>query len=170
MKKIFFLLFTLVLFISCDERFMSWKDYNEEWIIAQREKLGVDTNVVEVEILPSGVLIEKYHTGYGAIPKPTIDPVTGVSSGVKVKYTGWLVDGTRFDYSDSLGVSFYLSDVIEGWQEAMSRMPQGSHWKIYIPHEKAYGEIGSKGLYGNFSVPPYSTLIFDIDLIDVLNY
>ena len=170
MKKILFLFLVVLMFVGCDELFMSWKDYNEEWLVAQRDKLGVDTNVVEVEILPSGVLIEKYHTGYGAIPKPSIDPVTGVSSGVKVKYTGWLVDGTRFDYTDSLGVSFYLSDVIEGWREAMARMPQGSHWKIYIPHEKAYGETGSKGLYGNFSVPPYSTLIFDIDLIDVLNY
>lgn len=170
MKKILFLLFALVMLVACDERFMSWKDYNEEWIDAQRDKLGADTNVVEVEILPSGVLIEKYHTGYGAIPKPSVDPVAGVSSGVKVKYTGWLVDGTRFDYTDSLGVSFYLSDVIEGWREAMARMPQGSHWKIYIPHEKAYGETGSKGLYGNFSVPPYSTLIFDVDLIEVFNY
>ncbi len=170
MKKILFLFLVVLMLFGCDERFMSWKDYNEEWLVAQRDKLGVDTNVVEVEILPSGVLIEKYHTGYGAIPKPSIDPVTGVSSGVRVKYTGWLVDGTRFDYTDSLGVSFYLSDVIEGWKEAMSRMPQGSHWKIYIPQEKAYGETGSKGLYSNFSVPPYSTLIFDIDLIDVLNY
>ncbi len=170
MKKILFFLFVIVALVGCDERFMSWKDYNEEWITAQRDKLGTDTNVVEVEILPSGVLIEKYHTGYGAIPKPTIDPVVGVSSAIRVKYSGWLVDGTQFDYTDSLGVSFYLSDVIEGWQEVMSRMPQGSYWRIYIPHEKAYGASGSKGLYGNFSVPPYSTLIFDIDLMEVLNY
>ena len=63
MKKIFFLLFVLVALVGCDERFMSWKDYNEDWIVAQRDKLGQDTNVVDVEILPSGVLIEKYHTG-----------------------------------------------------------------------------------------------------------
>ncbi len=170
MKKILFVLLSLILLVGCDERFMSWKDYNEEWIVAQRDKLGIDTNVVECEILPSGVLIEKYHIGYGAIPKPTIDPETGISSGIKVKYTGWLVDGTCFDYTDSLGVSFYLSEVIEGWQEAISRMPQGSYWRVYIPYDKAYGEVGSKGLYGNFSVPPYSTLIFDIDLIDVFNY
>ncbi|MBO5345526.1 MAG: FKBP-type peptidyl-prolyl cis-trans isomerase [Paludibacteraceae bacterium] len=168
MKKILFLFFVVLLFVSCDERFMSWREYNEEWIVVQKDKLGVDTNVVEVEILPSGVLIEKYHTGFGAIPKPSIDPVMGVSSAVKVKYTGWLVDGTRFDYSDD--VSFYLSDVVEGWQEALSLMPQGSHWKIYIPHEKAYGEKGSKGLYRNFSVPPYSALIFEVRLIEVKNY
>ena len=96
--------------------------------------------------------------------------MVGVSSAIKVKYSGWLVDGTRFDYTDSLGVSFYLSDVIEGWQEVISRMPQGSYWRVYIPHDKAYGASGSKGLYGNFSVPPYSTLIFDIDLMEVLNY
>lgn len=154
--------------VSCDERFVSWKEYNEDWIVEQKDKLGVDTNVVEVEILPSGVLIEKYHTGYGAIPKPSVDPVVGTSSLVKVKYTGWLVDGTRFDYSE--GASFPLSEVIEGWQEVFSKMPQGSHWKIYIPYDKAYGETGRKGLYENFSIPPYSTLIFEIRLIDVLNY
>ncbi len=168
MKKILFLFFVVFVFVSCDERFMSWKEYNEEWIVDQRDKLGLDTNVVEIEILPSGVLIEKYHTGYGAIPKPSIDPDLEVSSAVKVKYTGWLVDGTRFDSSELS--SFYLSGVIEGWQEALAKMPQGSYWRIYIPHEKAYGEEGSKGAYSNFSVPPYSTLIFDIDLIEVLNY
>jgi FKBP-type peptidyl-prolyl cis-trans isomerase len=118
--------------------------------------------------LPSGVLIEKYHTGYGAIPKPSVDPVTQVSSVVVVKYTGWLVDGTRFDYNDK--ASFYLHQVISGWREAMSIMPQGSHWRVYIPSNKAYGESGSKGSYENFSVPPHSTLIFDIELIDVKNF
>ena len=168
MKKILFLFLVLLAFASCDERFMSWKEYNEEWIVAQKDKLGLDTNVIEVEILPSGVLIEKYHTGFGAIPKPSVDPYLEVSSAVKVKYTGWLVDGTCFDYSESS--SFYLSNVVEGWQEALSKMPQGSYWRVYIPHEKAYGETGSKGAYGNFSVPPYSTLIFDIELVDVINY
>ena len=71
MKKILFLFLVVLTFASCDERFMSWKEYNEEWIVAQEGKLGLDTNVLEVEILPSGVLIEKYHTGYGAIPKPS---------------------------------------------------------------------------------------------------
>ena len=136
------------MFVSCDERFVSWKEYNEDWIIEQKSKLGVDTN--------------------GAIPKPSVDPVVGFSSLVKVKYTGWLVDGTCFDYSE--GSSFYLSDVVSGWREALSLMPQGSHWRIYVPYSKGYGEIGSKGLRGNFSVPPYSTLIFDIDLIEVKNF
>lgn len=168
MKKILFLLLVVLAFTSCDERFMSWKEYNEEWLVAQRDKLGNDTNVIETQILPSGVLIEKYHTGYGAIPKPSVDPVTQVSSVVVVKYTGWLVDGTRFDYNDK--ASFYLHQVISGWREAMSIMPQGSHWRVYIPSNKAYGESGSKGSYENFSVPPHSTLIFDIELIDVKNF
>ena len=89
MKKILFLFLVVLAFVSCDERFMSWKEYNEEWIVAQKDKLGLDTNVLEVEILPSGVLIEKYHTGFGAIPKPSVDPVTEVSSAIKVKYTGY---------------------------------------------------------------------------------
>ena len=155
MRKILFLSIIVLLFTSCDEKFMSWKEYNETWILEQRNKLGADSNVVETEILPSGILIEKYHTGYGAVPKPSVDPVLGVSSGVKVRYTGWLVDGTRFDYNDN--ASFYLSQVISGWQEAMSKMPQGSHWRIYIPYDKAYGSLGSKGAYNNFSEPPCHT-------------
>ena len=67
MKKILFLFLVVLVFVGCDERFMSWKEYNEEWLVAQRDKLGTDTNVVDTQILPSGVLIEKYHTGYGAI-------------------------------------------------------------------------------------------------------
>lgn len=168
MKKILFLLFVVLMFVSCDEKFMSWKEYNEQWIVEQKDKLGVDTNVVEVEVLPSGILVEKYHTGFGAIPKPSVDPVVGYSSAVRVKYSGWLVDGTLFDYSED--AEFLLSSVIQGWQEVFSKMPQGSHWKIYIPYEKAYGATGSKGLRGNFSVPPYSALIFEVRLIDVMNY
>ena len=113
-------------------------------------------------------LIEKYHIGYGAIPKPSIDPTLNVSSAIKVKYTGWLVDGTCFDYSDK--AAFYLSDVILGWQDVLSKMPQGSYWRVYIPYERAYGATGSKGVGDNFTVPPYSTLIFDIELVDVINY
>jgi FKBP-type peptidyl-prolyl cis-trans isomerase FklB len=168
MKKILFFLFLVFALTSCDERFMSWKDYNDMWLESQRGKLGDDINVVETEILPSGILIEKYHNGYGAIPKPTVDPVTQVSSAVVVKYTGWLVDGTQFDHSEKS--SFFLSQVIEGWQAVMSIMPQGSYWRVYIPSDKAYGEAGSRGLYENFSVPPHSTLVFDIELIDVVNY
>lgn len=166
MKKIIVFLLALCLLASCEE-FKSWEDYNEEWIVAQRDKLGFSSEVDTFEIWPSGILVEKYHTGYGAIPKPSVDPVTGVSSAIKVKYTGWLVDGTCFDHSEES--TFYLSGVISGWQEVLAKMPQGSHWKIYLPQEKAYGAEGSPGLYNNFSVPPYSTLIFDIELIDVRN-
>lgn len=166
MKKIFVFLLVFCALTSCEE-FKSWEDYNEEWIVAQQDKLGLDSDVDTFEIWPSGILVEKYHTGYGAVPKPSVDPVTGVSSAIKVKYTGWLVDGTCFDYSEES--AFYLSGVISGWQEVLSKMPQGSHWKIYLPHDKAYGATGSTGAYGNFSVPPYSTLIFDIELIDVKN-
>lgn len=168
MKKILLFFLIVCSLFACERNFGTWKEYNEEWLVAQRDKLGLDANVEEVEILPSGIMIEKFHTGYGAIPKPSIDPDLGVSSAIKVKYVGWLVDGTRFDYSDE--ASFYLSGVISGWQEVFSKMPQGSHWRVYIPQYKAYGKNGSKGLYGNFSVPPYSTLIFDVELIDVINY
>lgn len=170
MKKIFYLSFVaLLLLTSCDERFMTWKEHNEVWLEERKTLLGKeDSEVIETRVLDSGVLIEIYHTGYGPVPKPSVDPSTSSSSLVKVNYKGWLIDGTEFDGRDN--AAFSLSGVINGWQDAMSQMPQGSHWRIYVPASRGYDEKGSSNAQGNFSVPPHSTLIFDIDLIDVQNF
>ncbi len=169
MNRIFLILFLpLLLLTGCDERFTTWKEYNEVWLENQKAKLGSDPEVIEVMMLESGVLVEVYHNGYGAIPKPSVDPVTESSSAVRVRYKGWLVDGTLFDENDD--ATFALSGVVKGWQDALSQMRQGSHWRIYIPSHRGYGADGIKDWQDNFNVPPYSVMIFDIDLIDVRNY
>ncbi|MBI1770601.1 MAG: FKBP-type peptidyl-prolyl cis-trans isomerase [Bacteroidetes bacterium] len=86
------------------------------------------------------------------------------SSNVTVHYTGKLIDGTIFDSSVQRGkpADFGCSQVIRGWTEALQLMKEGDKWILYIPYELAYGERGAGG-----SIPPYSTLIFEVELIKV---
>lgn len=151
--------------------FRVWREANEQWFNDYRDtSFGTDSDVVRTEILPSGILIEVYHDGYGAIPKRQVDPVIGRSSDVYVDMEGYLIDGTNFLLKGA--TEYAVSDLIEGVQQVLSTMRQGSHWKVYLPYEVGYGDNGSVGVSstGNFGVPPYSTLIFDIDLLDVTNY
>ena len=83
---------------------------------------------------------------------------------MKVKYEGRLIDGTVFDSSSRHGdapVSFRANQVIKGWTEALTMMPVGSKWTIYIPQELAYGEK-EQG-----QIKPFSALIFDVELVEI---
>ena len=169
MKKLIPLLLILLITAGCKEDFSTWRDLNESWFKGNEAKLGDSPYVLNSGVLPGGVQYEIYHQGYGAIPKPGLDPSTEQpSSYVVVKYEGWLVDGTLFDSSESAG--FYMTQVITGWQDALAQMRQGSHWKIYIPWGLGYGSVGSELYNGNYYIPPYSTLIFDVELLEVVNY
>ena len=79
-----------------------------------------------------------------------------------MNYAGTLVDGTEFDSSYKRGqpASFPVGGVIRGWTEALQKMAVGSKWKLFIPSELAYGEQGRPG------IPPASTLIFEVELLD----
>ncbi|MDX1685884.1 MAG: FKBP-type peptidyl-prolyl cis-trans isomerase [Saprospiraceae bacterium] len=111
----------------------------------------------EITVTESGLQYEVLKEGEG--------PVPDAASKVTTHYTGKLIDGTVFDSSVERGepISFPVGGVIKGWQEALQLMPQGSKWKLYIPYELAYGARGA----GGGRIPPYSTLIFEIELIDV---
>ncbi|QWT41863.1 FKBP-type peptidyl-prolyl cis-trans isomerase [Dickeya dadantii] len=84
---------------------------------------------------------------------------------VRVHYTGRLIDGTVFDSSVQRGqpAEFPVSGVIPGWIEALTLMPVGSKWELYIPQNLAYGERGAGA-----SIPPFSTLIFEVELLEIL--
>ena len=111
----------------------------------------------EVTVTDSGLQYEIMTEGSGEIP--------GSDSTVRVHYHGTLVDGTVFDSSVERGepLEFGVNGVIRGWTEALQLMPQGSKWKLYIPHELAYGARGAGGLIG-----PYSTLVFEVELLSVI--
>lgn len=104
----------------------------------------------------SGLQYEVLREGTG--PKPAL------SDTVTVHYKGQLPDGTVFDSSYERGepVTFPLNRVIEGWQEGVQLMPAGSHYRLYIPYELGYGERGA-----GQNIPPYSPLIFEVELLSV---
>jgi FKBP-type peptidyl-prolyl cis-trans isomerase len=105
--------------------------------------------------LPSGLSYEIVQEGTGASPKPT--------ETVKVHYTGKLIDGTVFDSSVQRGepAEFPLDQVIPGWTEGIQKMKKGGKIKLYVPPQLAYGDDGRPG------IPPGSTLIFDVELLDI---
>ncbi|MCO6523656.1 MAG: FKBP-type peptidyl-prolyl cis-trans isomerase [Candidatus Schmidhempelia sp.] len=84
---------------------------------------------------------------------------------VRVHYTGRLIDGSVFDSSVERGqpAEFPVNGVIAGWVEALQLMPVGSKWELYIPQELAYGERGAGS-----RIPPYSALIFEVELLEIL--
>ncbi len=116
--------------------------------------LAANKNNSGVITLPDGLQYQVLTTGTGAVPAAT-DTVT-------VNYRGSLLDGTEFDSSYKRGqpASFPVGGVIHGWTEALEKMPVGSKWKLFIPSELAYGEQGNRG------IPPNSTLIFEVELLD----
>lgn len=107
--------------------------------------------------LPSGLQYEILKEGNGKKPKAT--------DKVKCDYEGTLIDGTLFDSSIKRGepATFPLNQVIPGWTEALQLMSEGSKWRLYIPANLGYGERGAGEM-----IPPHSTLIFDVELIEVL--
>jgi FKBP-type peptidyl-prolyl cis-trans isomerase FklB len=85
---------------------------------------------------------------------------------VRTHYTGYMIDGTMFDSSVDRGqpAEFPVKGVIAGWTEALQMMPVGSTWRLYIPPELAYGNQGA-----GETIPPDSTLIFDVELLDIVS-
>lgn len=119
------------------------------WLAENAKKPGVVT-------LPSGLQYKVITEGKGA--KPTAEQE------VTVKYEGHLIDGKEFDSSykrNPQTTKFRCNQVIKGWTEALTMMPVGSKWEIYIPQELGYGSRAT----GN--IPAYSTLIFTVELVDI---
>lgn len=108
-----------------------------------------------VKTLPSGLQYQIVTAGTGDIPKST--------DRVKALYKGTLIDGTMFDESKGgQPTQFGVRGVIKGWTEALQMMPVGSKWKLFIPSDLAYGDMGRRPPIG-----PNSTLLFDIELVEI---
>jgi FKBP-type peptidyl-prolyl cis-trans isomerase FklB len=120
----------------------------EAFLAENKKKDGVKTT-------PSGLQYKVITLGTG--PKPATNDT------VVTHYRGTLIDGTEFDSSYKRGepATFPVTGVIKGWTEALQLMPVGSKWQLFIPSELAYGPSGRP------SIPPSSTLLFDLELISI---
>ncbi len=146
---------------AADEFFKAKQQYNqavlkERLIKEGRDFLAQNAQQPGVITTPSGLQYKVLVKGEGEVPQST--------DKVKVNYEGRLIDGTVFDASSKHGnapATFTPTQVIKGWTEALTMMPVGSKWQLYIPQELGYGERAA----GN--IPPYSTLIFDVELVGI---
>lgn len=96
--------------------------------------------------------------------KESDGPKPSATDKVKVHYEGTLIDGTKFDssYDREEPIDFVLNQVISGWTEGVQLMSVGSKYKFFVPYELGYGERGAGGV-----IPPYATLIFTVELLDI---
>ena len=133
---------------ALEEKYADYKKENEEFLANNKNKEGI-------KVTPSGLQYKVLKEGKGAVP--TAD------SRVKVHYKGTLIDGTEFDssYKRKEPSSFRANQVIKGWTEALTMMPVGSKWMLYIPQELGYGSRNTG------KIKPFSTLIFEVELVDI---
>ena len=133
-----------------EEAYAQNKASGEAFLAANAKKEGVT-------VLPSGLKYEVIAVGNGKKPSAT--------DRVQCHYEGTLIDGTVFDSSIKRGepAVFGVNQVIKGWVEALQLMQEGAKWRLYIPYDMAYGEHGAGEM-----IPPYSALVFDVELIKVL--
>jgi FKBP-type peptidyl-prolyl cis-trans isomerase FklB len=126
------------------------KEAGRNFLKDNKEKEGV------VE-LPSGIQYLVLKEGQGAKPAP--------NGSVKAHYKGALLDGKEFDSSFKRNQPFTapLRSLIKGWQEVLPMMNEGSHWRIWIPSDLAYGDRGAGS-----DIPGGATLVFEVELISIL--
>lgn len=131
------------------EKYKGAKSEGEKYLSENAKKEGVVT-------LPSGLQYKVLKEGNGKSPKAT--------DKVVCHYEGMLVDGTMFDSSIQRGepATFPLNGVIAGWTEGLQLMKEGAKYRFFIPYQLGYGERGAGA-----SIPPFATLVFDVELIEV---
>ena len=132
-----------------EKRYGANRDAGKQFLAENARKDSVIT-------LPSGLQYKVLVKGNGKVPQMT--------DKVKVHYEGRLLDGTVFDSSYKRGEPSELTpkQVIKGWTEALTMMPEGSKWQLYIPYNLAYGDREAG------QIKPYSMLIFDVELIEIV--
>lgn len=125
------------------------KQDGEKFLAENGKKEGVITTA-------SGLQYQVLREGNGQSPKAT--------DTVECHYEGTLIDGTKFDSSYDRGqtATFPLNQVIAGWTEGLQLMKEGGKYRFFIPYELGYGERGAGA-----SIPPFSTLVFDVELVSV---
>lgn len=144
----------LILLTSCKEDFEVWKSANENFLTSTTQ------NSSEWKQMSNGLKYIDITNGLGAVPKH--------NSLVKINYEMELLDGTPCTTLDTIG---YVYNYPIGVQMALKQMHRESIWRLCIPSDLAYGRSGTRNTYGNYIIPPYTTLyIKRLELIEVINY
>jgi FKBP-type peptidyl-prolyl cis-trans isomerase FklB len=125
---------------------------------AGAEFLQSNKNKEGVVVLPEGIQYEVVKQGNGPKPAP--------NATIKAHYKGALLDGKEFDSSFKRNQPFTanLRSLIKGWQIAIPLMNEGSHWRLWIPSELAYGDRGAGG-----DIPGGATLMFEVELLQIMS-
>jgi FKBP-type peptidyl-prolyl cis-trans isomerase FklB len=133
------------------EKIQQEKDAGAAFMAENKSKEGVTE-------LPNGIQYEVLKEGSGNKPSP--------GSNIKAHYRGALLNGKEFDSSFKRNQPFTarLTQLIKGWQEVLPLMPVGSMWRLWIPSDLAYGDNGAGG-----DIPGGATLVFDIELLEILS-
>jgi len=134
------------------------KNEYKDYIAENKKFLTANAKKDSVVSLPNGLQYVILRNGNGN--KPTI------TDRIRVHYSGTLIDGTVFDssYGRNEPAEFNVGEVIPGWTEIIQLMPVGSKWRVYIPEDFAYGSNSPQGS----AIKPYSTLIFVVELLEIL--
>ncbi|MDR2791938.1 MAG: FKBP-type peptidyl-prolyl cis-trans isomerase [Tannerellaceae bacterium] len=135
-----------------------WKNRNQETFLAISEDEAYreipsegNNGSIYVKVLEEGTETESVY----------------YNSTVKVYYSGRLIDGTVFDSAEEpykAAATFTVSSLIAGWTIALQHMKVGDRWEIWIPYMLAYGTAGTS----NGTIPPYSTLVFEVKLVGII--
>ncbi len=145
-------------FEEINARLQAAKEEQSKAVIeAGKQFLAQNAQRDEVFVTESGLQYEIINEGEGDSPD--------ASATVRTHYHGTLLDGTVFDssYERNQPAEFPVGGVIKGWTEALQMMKVGAKWRLYVPHDLAYGAQGAGSAIG-----PYTTLVFDVELLDIL--
>ena len=128
----------------------------QEYIQANREWLANKAQEAGVKEIAKGIYYKVIKKGKNDGRHPNLGSV------VSVHYTGWTINGKKFDSSrGGVAAAFRLRGLIEGWTIALQQMCVGDKWELYIPAERGYGRFSQPGIPGG------STLIFEVELLGI---
>lgn len=148
--KTILLLLCVVAFSSCKQNnWLDWKTQNELWLAQNAKQEGVITT-------PTGLQYKCIYAGHDKSAKPDNAKM------ITIKYIGKLINGYQFDASESY--TGYVDSFVPGFTEGLKKMREFGIYEFYIPYHLGYGDKGG-GQEGTSShIPPYSTLIFYVEL------
>ena len=154
-RTIIVLLLSLVALSGCKQNnWLDWKTQNEIWLAENAKKEGVKTNTasgLQYKCIVPGINHSSGHVDDAKI--------------VTINYTGKLINGCVFDASNNY--SEYVSKFVPGFREGLKQMKEFGIYEFYIPYDLAYGQEGAGTEGTSKHIPPYSTLIFRVELLDV---